>query len=446
MSGREYDSKDLRQMDVTRDYSDEMSVYGISRREHLLLYTIAAFFVIALLWASLTKLEEVTRGQGKIIPSSQVQVIQSLEGGIVEEFLVHEGDVVQADQVLLRMRNVQAKSEYSSQRKRYLSLLAALERLKAEAEGKEPVFPEELTKEAPEAVRAENDAYYANMRESSNQSNVLEQQLSQRRQEVTELRKRISDLKNIVSLTRDEQAMIKPAVERGAAPQIELIQIERRLAEQQSELNGLRLALPRSESAVNEAQEKIKEQNNTFRARAQRELASIRPEMVSLKETLATFRDREERTEIRSPVHGTVKDMKITTVGGVVRPGDPILEIVPLGDNLLIEAQVRPSDIAFLYPGQKAVVKITAYDFSVYGGLDGEVVNISADTIVDERGESFYRVRVRTDKTVLTYNGKEHQIIPGMTAGVDIITGKKSIMDYLLKPFIKASRTALRER
>ncbi|MBL1147704.1 MAG: HlyD family type I secretion periplasmic adaptor subunit [Pseudomonadota bacterium] len=446
MSGREYDSQDLRQMDVTRDYNDEMSVYGISRREHLLLYTIAAFFVIALLWAAFTELEEVTRGDGKIIPSSQIQVIQSLEGGIIEEFLVHEGDTVQADQILLRMRNVQAKSEYASQRKRYVSLLAALERLKAEAEGKEPHFSDELIKEAPDAVRAETDAYYANMRESSNQSNVLEQQLSQRRQEVTELRKRISDLRSIVALTREEQEMIKPAVARGAAPQIELIQIERRLAEQQSELNGLRLALPRSESAVNEAEEKIKEQENTFRARAQRELASIRPEMVSLKETLATFRDREERTEIRSPVHGTVKDMKITTVGGVVRPGDPILEIVPLGDNLLIEAQVRPSDIAFLYPGQKAVVKITAYDFSIYGGLDGEVVDISADTIVDERGESFYRVRVRTNETVLTYNGKEHQIIPGMTAGVDIITGKKSIMDYLLKPFIKASRTALRER
>lgn len=446
MSGREYDSQDLRQMDVTRDYNDEMSVYGISRREHLLLYTIAAFFVIALLWAGFTELEEVTRGQGKIIPSSQVQVIQSLEGGIVEEFLVHEGDTVQADQILLRMRNVQAKSEYASQRKRYLSLLAALERLKAEAEGEEPHFSDALTKEAPDAVRAETDAYYANKRESSNQSNVLEQQLSQRRQEVTELRKRISDLNSIVALTREEQEMIKPAVARGAAPQIELIQIERRLAEQKSELNGLRLALPRSESAVSEAEEKIKEQQNTFRARAQRELASIRPEMVSLKETLATFRDREERTEIRSPVHGTVKDMKITTVGGVVRPGDPILEIVPLGDNLLIEAQVRPSDIAFLYPGQKAVVKITAYDFSIYGGLDGEVVDISADTIVDERGESFYRVRVRTNETVLTHNGKEHQIIPGMTASVDIITGKKSIMDYLLKPFIKASRTALRER
>lgn len=446
MSKREYESNDLRQMDVTRDYNDEMSVYGISRREHLLLYTIAAFFVIALVWAAFTELEEVTRGEGKIIPSSQIQVIQSLEGGIVEEFLVREGETVQRDQVLLRMRNVQAKSEYAAQRKRYLSLLATLERLKAEAEGTPLTFPEELSREAPDAVRVEGDAYDANRRESANQSNVLQQQLSQRRQEVTELRKRISDLGSIVALTREEQEMIKPAVARGAAPQIELIQIERRLAEQQSELNGLRLALPRSEAAVKEAEEKLKEQENTFRARAQRELPTIRAEMDSLKETLATYRDREERTDIRSPVYGTVKDMKITTVGGVVRPGDPILEVVPLEDNLLIEAQIRPSDIAFIRPGMKAVVKITAYDYSIYGGLDGEITDISADTIVDDKGESFYRVRVRTNETVLTYNGKAHQIIPGMTAGVDIITGKKSIMDYLLKPFIKASQTALRER
>lgn len=446
MSNREYDSQDLRQMDVTSDYDDDMSIYGISRREHLLLYTIAAFFVIALIWAAFTELEEVTRGEGKIIPSSQIQVIQSLEGGIVEEFLVQEGETVRRDQILLRMRNVQAKSEYASQRKRYLSLLATIQRLKAEAEGTELTFSAELSREAPEAVRAESDAYDANKRESSNQSNVLEQQLSQRRQEVTELRKRISDLSSIVALTREEQAMIKPAVARGAAPQIELIQIERRLAEQQSELNGLRLALPRSEAAVKEAEEKRKEQENTFRARAQRELPTIRSEMDSLKETLETYRDREERTDIRSPVYGTVKDMKITTVGGVVRPGDPILEVVPLEDNLLIEAQVRPSDIAFLRPGMKAVVKITAYDYSIYGGLDGEITDISADTIVDDKGESFYRVRVRTNETVLTHNGKAHQIIPGMTAGVDIITGKKSIMDYLLKPFIKASQTALRER
>lgn len=446
MSKREYESNDLRQMDVTRDYNDEMSVYGISRREHLLLYTIAAFFVIALVWAAFTELEEVTRGEGKIIPSSQIQVIQSLEGGIVEEFLVREGETVQRDQVLLRMRNVQAKSEYAAQRKRYLSLLATLERLKAEAEGTPLTFPEELSREAPDAVRVEGDAYDANRRESANQSNVLQQQLSQRRQEVTELRKRISDLGSIVALTREEQEMIKPAVARGAAPQIELIQIERRLAEQQSELNGLRLALPRSEAAVKEAEEKLKEQENTFRARAQRELPTIRAEMDSLKETLETYRDREERTDIRSPVYGTVKDMKITTVGGVVRPGDPILEVVPLEDTLLIEAQVRPSDIAFIRPGMKAVVKITAYDYSIYGGLEGEITDISADTIVDDKGESFYRVRVRTNETVLTYNGKAHQIIPGMTAGVDIITGKKSIMDYLLKPFIKASQTALRER
>jgi len=446
MAGRDYETQDLRAMDVTRDYNDDLSVYGISKREHVLLYAIVLFFAIAIIWANFAELDEVTRGEGRVIPSSQVQVIQSLEGGIVEEFLIREGQVVQRGQTLLRLRDVQARTDYAAQRKRFLSLMASLTRLQAEAEGGEPVFSEELMREAPDAMRAELNAFNANRRESENQRSIFQQQLQQKRHEVTELRKRISDLQNIIRLTREEQEMIKPAVARGAAPQIELIQIERRLAEQQSELNGLRLALPRAESAVREAQDRLEEQESGFRARAQRELAQIRPEMESLRETLESFRDREERTEIRSPVYGTVKDMKITTVGGVVRPGDPILEIVPLEDNLLIEAQVRPADIAFIYPGQRAVVKVTAYDFSIYGSLEGEVVDISADTIIDDRGESFYRVRIRTEETALEHGGRSHEIIPGMTTSVDILTGRKTVMDYLLKPFVKASHTALRER
>lgn len=444
---RDYDSKDLRQMDVTHEYDDKISVYGISRREHMLLYCIVAFFAIIIVWACFTELEEVTRGQGKVIPSSEVQVIQNLEGGIVEEFLVSEGDTVNEGQVILRMRNVQAKSEFAANKKRYLGFLATVVRLKAEADGAEPKFPESLRKEAGDSVRTEMDAFRANRLESDNQKNVLKQQISQRRQEVQELRKRISDLSRIIKLSKDEQAMIKPAVERGAAPKIELLQLERQIAEQQSELNGLRLSLPRAESSVKEAEQRIDEVNSAFRAQAQRQMTEKLLELESLKETLSAYKDRQERTEVRSPVYGTVKDMKIKTVGGVIRPGDPIMEIVPLKDNLLIEAQVRPSDIAFLYPGQDAVVKITAYDYSIYGGLEGSVVDISADTIIDaESGESFYRVKVRTDETTLEHGGKTHKIIAGMTASVDILTGKKSIMDYLLKPFVKASKTALRER
>ena len=446
MEDKEYKAKDLRKMDVTRSYDEERSIYGISRREHLLLYSIAVFFIIAAIWASFTELDEVTRAEGKVIPSSEVQVIQNLEGGIVEEILVKEGDIVVAGQTVIKMRNVQAKSEYQANRKKYLSLLATVVRLKAEAEGKIPNFPENLLKEAPDAVKRERNAFEADKKEAKSQSNVLAQQLEQRKQEVKELKKRISDLSRVIRLTKKEHAMIKPAVAKGAAPKIELVQLERQLAEQQSELNGLRLALPRTKSSVKEAEERLAEQESAFRAKAQRELTEKRAELESLKEALMAYKDRDERTEVKSPVYGTVKDIKVNTVGGVVRPGDPIMEIVPLNDQLLIEAKIKPSDIAFIYPSQKAVVKITAYDFSVYGGLDGEVIDISADTIADEEGNSFYRVKIRTLETTLKRAGKEYKIIPGMTTSVDIITGKKSIKDYILKPFIKASQKALRER
>ncbi len=446
MKEQEYEAKDLRQMDVTRDYDDDQSVYGISMREHLLLYIIVAFFLLAIIWAIFTQLDEVTRGEGKVIPSGKVQVIQNLEGGIVEDILVEEGQIVNKGQVILRMRNVQASSEYSSNRKRYLGILASVVRLNAESKGLEPDFPETLIKEAPEAVQAEKNAFKANKESVKNQKSVLEQQLKQRGQEVTELKKRISDLSRIIRLTKDEQAMIKPAVERGAAPKIELIQLERQMAEQQSEINGLRLALPRTESSVKEAEERMAEQDSAFRANAQHELTEKKVELDSLKEVLSAYKDRKERTEVKSPVYGTIKDIKVNTIGGVIRPGDGIMEVVPLEDKLLVEAKVRPADIAFIHPGQKAVVKITAYDYSIYGGLDGEIVDISADTIIDEEGDSFYRVKIRTLETSLNYAGKEHKIIPGMTTSVDILTGKKSIKDYIVKPFVKASKTALRER
>lgn len=448
MAKSDYDTTDLRQMDVTHDYDDNTTIYGISRREHMLLYSIVAFFVIAVIWAYFTELDEVTRGQGKVIPSSEVQVIQNLEGGIVEEFLVTEGDTVQKDQVILKMRNVQAKSEYAANRKRYLGLLATVVRLKAEADGEaEPTFPESLIKEAKDSVQTERAAFKANKRETENQRNVLDQQLSQRQQEVRELTRRISDLSKIIKLSKNEYEMIKVAVSKGAAPKMESLQLERQIAEQQSELNGLRLSLPRTRSSVKEAEQRIQEQKSAFRANAQRELGERKLELESLKETLSAYKDREERTEVRSPVYGTVKDMKIKTVGGVVRPGDPIMEIVPLKDNLLIEAQVKPSDIAFIHPGLEAVVKVTALDYSIYGGLEGKVVDISADTIIEpDTGESFYRVKVRTEETQLTRRGETHDIIPGMVVSVDILTGKKSIMDYLVKPFVKASKNALRER
>lgn len=414
---------------------------------HLLLSVVALFFVCFVVWANFATLDEVTRGQGKVIPSTEIQVIQHQEGGIVQEFLAHEGDEVVAGQVLMRLSDVGATSDLGANRQRYLGLSAKVQRLQAEADGLvTPKFSEDVIKGVPQSVKEELNAFNANRKNLDSQLNVLDQQLSQRQQEVQELKTKIHDLRGVINLARQERDMISPLVKRGSAPKVELIQLERSIKEREADLNGLLTSQPRAESAVQEVQAKIDEAKNNAKAKAQEDLTTTQIEMNSIKQTLTALSDRQKRTEIRSPVAGTIKDFKINTVGGVVQPGQDVIEIVPKDDQLLVEARVRPSDIAFIYPGQDATVKITAYDFSIYGGLKGKVVDISADTITDDKGESFYRVRVRTSQTSIHRNGQNLPVIPGMVATVDILTGKKTVMEYLLKPLIKTLSGAMHER
>lgn len=416
-------------------------------RQHLLLSFVVAFFVVFIVWANLASLDEVTRGEGRIIPSSEVQVVQHQEGGIIDELLVRAGAEVKAGQVLMRLRDVGALSDLGANQQRYLGLKAKIQRLQAQAEGRDaPAFTDDVIKGAPEAVREELEAFRATRGSKESQVVVLEQQLAQKRQEVNELNTRAADLRGVIALSRQEMEMIRPLVERGSAPRVELLQLERALKERQTELNGLQTALPRAQAAVQEAEARIKELQSGSKAEAQNELSSTMIEMSTIEKTLGALEDRQTRTEIRSPVNGLIKDLKIHTIGGVVQPGQEIMEIVPLNDQLLVEANVRPGDIAFLHPGQKAVVKITAYDFSIYGGLTGELVDISADTITNEKGESFYRVRVRTHETALKRKGEVLPIIPGMVASIDIMTGKKTVMQYILKPLIKTVGNAMKER
>lgn len=415
--------------------------------KHIILMVVSAFFLFFILWANFAHLDEVTRGDGRVIPSSEIQKLQSLEGGIVEEFLVREGDDVNAGQPLMRLRDVQAASDLGVNRTRYLGLLAKAERLKAEADGQgAPKFSEDVMKNAPRSVQEELEAFRANQHNLQSQTNVLQQQLMQREQEVTGLKTRISDLQEILRISKEEQAMIAPLVDRGSAPKVELLQLERGIKERQTELNSVQASLGQAQTAVEEARGRIAELKSAARAQAQTELSATMIEMNSVRETLSGLEDRKVRTEIRSPVDGTIKDILINTVGGVVQPGADIIEIVPRDDQLIIEARVRPSDIAFLHPGQQAVVKITAYDFSIYGGLKGELMDISADTLTNDQGETFYRVRIRTDQTSLIRKGEVLEIIPGMVASIDILTGEKTVMEYILKPLIKTLDGAMNER
>jgi len=443
----EYDEFDLRQFDLTRKYDDDFSpADGIAWGNHILLYFIAGLLVIFLLWANFATLEEVSRGDGQVIPSSEIQVIQSLEGGIIESFPVKTGDRVEKGQIILLLRNEQFKSDLSSSQQKYFGILATVTRLQAEADDKPLEFPEEVTRLVPDSIRAERDAYNANRKQREGQLGVLDQQRSQRLQEVTELQRRISDISSVLTLSQQERDMVAPMVERGAANKMELLQLDRQIAQQRAELNGLRLALPRSQTAVKEADERINELKSGFRANAQRELAEKTIEMNTVRETLSAHKDRTERSEIRAPMTGIVKDIKISTVGGVARAGEPIMEIVPVDDVLVVEGRIKPSDIAFINVGQKAVVRLSSYDFSVYGAMDGKVTDIGADSFTNDKGESFYRIRVTTDASTLRKGNKEYEIKSGMQATVDVITGEKTVMQYLLKPFIKASQTAMRER
>lgn len=426
----------------TFDTDDDMPL-----SKHYMMVFIICFWILLAIWAGFAPLDEVTRGDGKIIPSSSVKALQSLEAGIVEEFLVKEGDRVKKDQVLVRLNAIEADSDLGANEARYLGLLAAITRLQAETEGKGTVnFPDPVMKKAPQSVTEELNSFRANRQSLDNQINVLMQQRAQREQEVRELSGRISDTRGVISLQRQEMEMVRPLVERGSAPRMELLQLERGIKERQTELNGYTSSIPRARSAVNEASARMNEIRSNSKAQAQTELSAKMVEMNEIKERLSALTERQSRTEIKSPVDGTIQEITVSTIGGVVRPGEDLIKIVPQDDKLVVEAKVRPSDRAFIYPGQKAVVKLTAYDFSIYGGLDAELISISADTFEDQEGNSFFQVKLRTDETELKRKGEILPIEVGMVASVDILTGKKTVLQYLLKPFIKTLNNAMSER
>lgn len=414
---------------------------------HLLLVAIVAFFVLFILWANLATLNEVSRGEGKIIPSSDVQAIQVIESGIVEEFLAKEGDEVDAGQVIVRLSDIEASSDLGANRARYLGLLASITRLQAEAEGKSTIeFPEEVMQGAPGSVTEEMNTFSANQQQVMSQTNILQQQLSQREQEERELSMRISDLRGVLALQREEKDMIAPLVARGSAPKLELLQLDRTIKEKSTELNSAQSSLPRVQSSIKEAKARIADIETTAKAKAQTELSAKMIEMNEIKERLGALSERKTRTEVKSPVRGTIQEITVNTVGGVAKAGEDIVRIVPRDDQLIVEAKVKPSDRAFIYPGQPAMIKLSAYDFSIYGGLKGEVVDISADTIEDEKGNMWFRVRLRTYETQLKRKDQILPIVPGMVATADILTGKKTVMQYMLKPIMKTLDIAFTER
>ena len=413
----------------------------------ILTLVIALLMGTFVVWAHFTVLDEVTRGVGQVIPSQKVQVIQNLEGGILQEIMVQENQIVNKGDILIRIDNALAASQYRDAFTKAAEHEAAILRLNAEIDRKaEIVFPDQFKDADPQVLEDQQSIFKARRQQLQAEINVLRSQHSQKQQEIAEMKSRRGQLERSLGLAEEQRDISKPLVDQGVYPRVEYLALERDISSLQGDIDALRMAVPRIRQAANEANRRIEQRQAEFKTEALNEMNRRRGELKSLREIMSAGEDRVTRTDVRSPVRGTIKQINLNTIGGVVRPGESILEIVPLDDTLLIEARIRPADIAFLHPGQKAMVKITAYDFSIFGGLDGVVEAISADTIEDDNGESFFKVKLRTQKNAITYRNEELPIIPGMTASIDILTGKKSVLAYLLKPILRAKQNALRER
>lgn len=419
----------------------------------ILLVTLASFFVVSLVWAGLTSLDESIRGSGKIIASSNNKRIQNHEGGIISEICVKEGQVVKKGEVLIKLNPVQLQSQYRGRLSEYYDKLANVVRLEAEAEGRETIdFPSVVLEMKPDTVANQQELMRSRRRDYQATRNALVGDVSQKQQEYKELLNKLDYQRNTYKLIKQELDMTRPLATTGAVSEIDLLKLERQYSEAFGMAQDTKISLPKAKAALESAEHRVAEHDAKFRSDTLGELNEARMALAAIKELLPALKDQVTRTFVRAPVDGIVKSIFVHTIGESIPPGRDLMEIVPQEDSLLVVAQVAPQDIAFIHPGQDANVKITAYDFAVYGSLNGKVEQISADAIVDIKDpqslkSSYYEVKIRTDATILTTKeGRHLPIIPGMIAEVDILTGKKTVLDYILKPILRSKQNAFTER
>jgi adhesin transport system membrane fusion protein len=412
-------------------------------RARSLLYVVAVIVIALVTWAAFAEVDEVTRGEGKVIPSQQIQVMQSQDGGVVTEIHARAGDVVEAGQLLVRLDQTRSTSNLRENQAEFRALSVRAARLGANLAGTEFTPEPEWSLQAPGIVEQELALYTSLQAQLTLQRQIAAEQLEQRQQELAEVTARSRQLARSLELSRQELSVTRPMVASGAVSQVEILRLEREVNQLSGEYDQSRAQLKRIDSAIAEAQQRLSEVEVEFENTVREELADTLARINGLREAGEGLSDRVRQTEVRSPVKGTVNRLYFNTIGGVVLPGKEIIEIVPLDDSLLVEVRIRPKDIAFLVPGQEALVKLTAYDFVVYGGLEGVVEHIGADTIMDEEGNPFYEVHVRTKESGF---GADMPIMPGMTVQVDVLTGKKTILAYLMKPVLRAKQYALTER
>ena len=433
---------------------DSLTVNGINgavmsdvpRSRRVTLWACFGFFIALIVWAANAPIDEVTRGDGKAIPSSRLQKIQNLEGGIVSEVFVHEGQIVDAGQPLLRLDDTRFKSTVGESEADRYALMARISRLQAQLDDKPLSLSPEIEQEAPGIASGERGLFESQGARFRNEIAGLEEQLAQKKQELLDFEAKKTQFSRSLGLIQQEVNMSQPLVSAGAISKVEILRLRRSEVDTRGQLDSVVLAIPRARSAVKEIENKIAESRGRYRSEMLGQLNEARTSLAKIEASGKAIEDRVHRTLVTSPVRGIIQQMLVNTIGGVIQPGSELVEIVPLDDTLLVEAKIRPQDIAFLHPGQKAMIKFTAYDYTIYGGLTGSLEHISADTITDKEGHSFYQIRLRTDRNYLGSEEKPLLIIPGMVVSVDIMTGQKTVLSYLLKPILRAKAEAFRER
>ena len=453
---------------TTKDLEMVDDVYGAMMTDapsghRLIIWSLAAMMMCFFIWAYFSELDQVTTGTGKVIPSSQLQVIQSLDGGILQEIYVQEGGLVTKDQPLARIDDTRFRSDFDQQEQEVFGLQTNIIRMRTELDSiiisdmssdwrqqvkitkQNLVFPQTIIDEEPELVKRQQEEYSIRLDNLSNQLEILARQIQQRQQEIEELASKISTLTTSYQLVSRELELTRPLARKGIVPEVELLKLERTVNDIQGELQSVRLLRPKVKAAMDEAILKRRDAVFVYATDLRAQLNEMQTKLSRMNQAQKGAFDKVSKAVITSPVIGTIKKINFNTLGGVVQPGEDIMEIVPSEDKLLIETKIIPKDIAFLHPGLPAIVKVTAYDFTRYGGLKGTVEHISADTSQDDEGNSFYIVKTQ-ESSLMKDDGTEMPIIPGMLTSVDVITGKRSILEYILNPILRAKDTALRER
>lgn len=449
-----YNKKDIKNLRIKNEEDLEyMNSVSAAMLTHNTLATrvmlwISAFFIIWLIyWAYNAEIDALTRGQGKVIPSTQVQVIQNLEGGIVSEILVAEGESVKKGDILIKIDDTGFVSSFVESQLRYNELQAKSIRLLAESTGTPFIVADAIRKNSPELIKYEESLYLSNKEQLENSVLIYKHRLEQKKDELKEAEARLSNLTKSYEFITKELSLNKPLVDKGIVSEVEYLKLQREASAIEGQMKSTKLSIPRLNSIIDEQRNNILEIQFKFRNIAKEKFNETKAEMTRIESVNIAREDKVNRTLVRSPVDGTIKQLLVNTVGGVVKPGMNIIEVVPTQDNLLIEAKIKPADIAFLFPGQRAIVKFSAYDFAIYGSIKGTLTHISADTIYDEASrQNYYLVRIKTDENYLGSKEKKLNIMVGMTADVDIITGKKTVLDYILKPILRARENVLSER